>query len=85
MAGGVEGADVEDAGEERPAEGDIGNEDGCGGFANVPIEVDKGPIRFCEVIVAVEDGGENLRREKGSSLVGGAGPQKGNVRRRNQD
>lgn len=51
---------MEDAGEEGPAEGDVGDEDGGGRFANVPVEVDEGAVGFGEVVVAVEDCGEDL-------------------------
>ncbi len=51
---------MEDTGEEGPAKGDVGDEDGGGGFADVPIEVNEGPVGFGEVVVAVEDCGEDL-------------------------
>jgi len=78
---------VEDTGEEGPAEGDVGDEDGGGGFADVPVEVDEGAVGFGEVVVAVEDCGEDL---EGAVCVSGRVWVEGevvgdNLRRRYRD
>lgn len=58
-AGRLEGTEGEDAGEEGPAVRDVGDDHGGGGFAGVPIEVDEGAVAGGEVVVAVQDCGEN--------------------------
>ena len=51
--------------------GNVGDKDGGGGFADVPVQVNKGAIAGGEIIVAVEDCGQDLeekRKEKGESV-----------------
>lgn len=57
--GGFEGAEAEDAGDEGPEVGNVGYDDGGGGFAGVPVEVDEGAVAGGEVVVAIEDGAED--------------------------
>ena len=45
--------------EQRPDEREIGDEDGDGGFAEVPVHVDVGNQRWDETVDLVEDGGDN--------------------------
>ena len=52
-AGGFEGAEAEDAGDEWPEVGDVGDDDGGGGFTGVPVEVDEGAVAGGKVVVAV--------------------------------
>lgn len=49
-----EGADAEDAAQQGPAERDVGDEDGGGELADVPVQED-GAVRDGEVVVSVED------------------------------
>lgn len=60
IGGAGEGAQVEDAPEERPAVGDVGDEDGSAGFADIPEGPD-GAKGFCEGVVFVEGRAEDLR------------------------
>lgn len=39
--------------------GNVGDDDGGGGFTGVPVEVYEGAVARGEVVVAVEDGTEN--------------------------
>lgn len=57
--GGFEGAEAEDAGDEGPEVRDVGDDDGGGGLARVPVEVDEGAVARGEVVVAVQDGAED--------------------------
>ena len=57
--GGFEGAEAEDAGDEGPEVRDVGDDDGGGGFARVPVEVDEGAVAGGEVVVAVQDSAED--------------------------
>ncbi len=57
--GGFEGAEAEDAGDEGPEVGHVGDDDGGGGLARVPVEVDEGAVARGEVVVAVQDGAED--------------------------
>ena len=45
--------------------GDVGDDDGGGGFAGVPVEVDEGAVAGCEVVVAVQDGAEDHEGTEG--------------------
>ena len=57
--GALEGAQAEDARDHGPAVGDVGDHDGGGRFAGVPVEVDEGAVAGSEVVVAVQDCGED--------------------------
>lgn len=48
-----EGAEAEDAGDYGPAVGDVGDHDGGGAFARVPIKVYEGAVRGGKIEVAV--------------------------------
>ena len=62
----VEGAQVEDALEERPGEGEVGRDDGGRGLPDVPERpVQAEGVR--EAVVLVEDGGEDLGERKSAS------------------
>ena len=50
---GLEGAEAKNAGDEGPEVGYVGHDDGGGGFAGVPIEVDEGTVARGKVVVAV--------------------------------
>jgi hypothetical protein len=52
IGGAVEGTKIKDASEEGPAVGDIGNKDGCAGFADIPERPD-GAEGFREGVVFV--------------------------------
>ena len=56
----TEGIEGEDTAEDRPAEGDIGDVYGGGGFADVPIQVEEAAVRGVKVVVTVEDRGKDL-------------------------
>lgn len=56
---GIEGAESEHAAQQRPEMGHIGNEDGGGGFTDIPVEVDEGAVAGGEVVVAVQDRGQD--------------------------
>ena len=57
--GRFEGTEAEGAGDDRPEMGDVGDDDGGGGFAGVPVQVDEGAVASGEVVIAVEDGAED--------------------------
>ncbi|KAI4237358.1 MAG: hypothetical protein LQ352_007942, partial [Teloschistes flavicans] len=59
-AEGVEGAEGEEAREQGPEVGDVGDEDGGDGFADVPVQIDEGAVAGGEVVVTVENRGEDL-------------------------
>ena len=44
--------------------GNVGDDDGGGGFAGVPVEVNEGAVAGCEVVVAVQDGAEDHQSTK---------------------
>ena len=52
--------EAEDGADEGPEVGQVGDDDGGGGFAGVPVEIDQGPEGGVEVGDAVEDGAEDL-------------------------
>lgn len=52
IGGAVEGAEIEDASEEGPAVGDIGNKDGGTGFSDIP-ECPDGAEGFREGVVFI--------------------------------
>jgi hypothetical protein len=54
----AERAEAEDTTEQRPAEGDVGDEDGGGQFADVPVQED-GTEGNAEVVVTIQDGSED--------------------------
>ena len=45
--------------------GDVGDDDGGGCFAGVPVEVDEGAVAGGEVVVAVQDGAEDHESTEG--------------------
>lgn len=58
----LEGVEVEDALEEGPGQGEVGGDEGGGGFADVP----EGPVGaegFGEAVELVEDGRDDLHRQ----------------------
>ena len=60
IAGAFEGAQVEDTAQEGPAVGNIGNDD-CGRcLPSIPIEVDQATVPSGEIVVAVQDGTQDL-------------------------
>jgi len=54
LGGMTEGVEGEDAAHQGPTEGDIGDEDGGGHFADVPVE-EYGTVSDSEIEVAVEN------------------------------
>lgn len=55
-----ESAEVEDSGDKRPEVRDVGDDDGGGCFACVPVQVDEGRVWSGEICNAVENGAEDL-------------------------
>ena len=62
-AGAFERAQMEDTAQEGPAVGNIGNDD-CGRcLPSIPIEIDQATVPSGEVVVAVQDGTQDLSWE----------------------
>lgn len=59
----LERAQAEDTAQEGPAVGNIGNNDRGRGLASIPIEIDQATIPSGEIVVAVQDGTQDLCRE----------------------
>lgn len=60
-ARGLERAEVEDSRDQGPEVGEVGDDDGGGGLAGVPVQVDSGAIGTHEAVDAVEGCAEDLR------------------------
>ena len=58
-----EGAEAEDAADQRPEMRGVCNDDSGRGFAHVPIEVNKGAVRRGKVSDSIEGCAEDLRVE----------------------
>ena len=55
----LEAAEAEYPAEYRPAVGYVTHDDSGAGFASIPVQVNKGAVAGGEVVVSVENGGED--------------------------
>lgn len=65
----MESAEGEDAAQQGPEVGNVGDEDGGGGLADVPVEVDEGAETGREVVVAVQDRAEDDEEAEGEDAA----------------
>ena len=57
--GAFEGTKTEDAAEQWPQMGNIGDNDSCGRLARVPIEIDETAVASCKVVITVQNCGQD--------------------------